>query len=478
MAPDALSLERITKRFGSTLALDEATLHARHGTVHALLGENGAGKTTLMRVAYGMFQPDAGQVMIDGRIARLRSSADAIARGVGMVHQHFMIVPALDVAENVSLGMRGRYDRPAAAERVRALSGRVGLALDPEARVEDLGVGAQQRLEILKALNRDARVLVLDEPTAVLAPGEADELLRWLRAFAEQGHTVVLITHKLREALAVADDVTVLRHGRTVLTAPRDQVTADSLARSMIGDQAIPPDIEQASTQGEVVIAAKSIAVSDATGARRISDATLEVHSGEVLGIAGVEGSGHDRLLLALAGRAPISAGELRLPASVGFVPEDRHRDALILEFSLTENVVLSNAAQHTGRIRWSQWRKTTAQVLRDFEVHPDDADAAAGSLSGGNQQRLVLGRELRGAATALVAVNPTRGLDLRATAAIHDRLRRACSAGLAIVLHSSDLDEVLSLSTRMLVVHAGRVREVPRDRELVGKAMLGVEWP
>lgn len=475
--PYALELQGITKRFGRTVALDHASLHVRRGTVHALLGENGAGKTTLMRIVYGMLRPDEGRMLLDGRPAAPRSTADALARGVGMVHQHFMNVPAMSVAENVALGQRGHYDSRRTAERVREVSSRLGLTLDPAARVADLGVGAQQRLEIVKALARDARLLILDEPTAVLAPQEADELLHWLRRFADAGHTIVLITHKLREALAVADAVSVLRGGRVVLSAERGEVSESSLAASMLGTGVrMPEPPATTASVGDAVIVARALTLRDTRGVERVRDASLVVRRGEILGVVGVEGSGHQMLLRALAGRVAPASGELVLPADVGFIPEDRHRDALVLDFTLVENVALGSAGGMRGIVHWPAWRARTAAVLREFDVRtPREAtDAKAGALSGGNQQKLVLGRELRATPPAIVAENPTRGLDLRATAAVHQRLRAARDQGVAIVLHSSDLDEVLSLATRVVAVHAGRVIPAPLDRDAVGRAMLG----
>ena len=474
----ALELEGITKRFGPTLALDRAALRVRAGSVHALLGENGAGKTTLMRIAYGMLRPDEGRLLVRGASVAPRRPADALARGIGMVHQHFMNVPAMSVAENVALGSRGLFDRARASARVRDVAARVGLALDPDTLVSNLGIGAQQKLEIVKALAHDARVLILDEPTAVLAPQESDELLRWLRDFADDGNTVVLITHKLREALAVADDVSVLRRGRTVMSARRDAVTETSLAESMLG-QAPRPDADVASPgAGEAVIVARGITLRDERGIVRVRDADLVVRRGEIVGVAGVEGSGHQQLLRALAGRVNPTSGQLTLPERTGFVPEDRQRDALVLEFTLTENVALGSAGSMRGVVRWQSWHERANAILRDFDVRTPDEGAASSAvtLSGGNQQKLVLGRELAAAPLALVAENPTRGLDLRATAAVHERLRQARDDGLAIVLHSSDLDEVLSLASRVVAVHAGRVREVPLEREALGRAMLGLE--
>ena len=557
-APDtdvALALREIVKRFGGVTALDSAELQVDRGSVHALLGENGAGKTTLMRVAFGMLRADAGMIAVDGVARRFRSPAQAIAAGLGMVHQHFALVGAMTVAENVALADTSgvRYDAGTAAQRVRTLSAETGLPLDPAARVDRLSVEAQQRVEIIKALARDARVLILDEPTAVLAPPAAAELLAWVRRFADSGRAVVLITHKLREALSVADDVTVLRRGRTVLATPARSVTEADLATAMLGDgaDAAPPkiidvvegtEIESVDTDsagarsgrtgvdatgaavgaadgqdvggravdgrrdaearetvrfvepktptrgrrrevgesGTVpVVRLEGVEIVDRRGVTRIRGATFGVYGGEIVGIAAVEGEGQLELLRVIAGRATAAAGTVSgpVPAAIGFVPEDRHRDGLILDFPLYENVALRGAGERRGRIRWDQVRIDTTTLLDAFDVRAQATTVAARTLSGGNQQKLVLARELDRQPALLVAENPTRGLDIRASAAVRDRLRAARAGGTAIIFYSSDLDEVLALSDRVFVVAHGAVRHVPSptDRDIVGRAMLGM---
>jgi len=492
-----LVLAGITKRFGATVALDDVSFQLRAGTVHALLGENGAGKTTLMRIAFGLSSADSGDAFAGDPPRRITSAAGAIDAGVGMVHQHFTNVAAMTVAENVALGGRGLFDRRKAAATVIDIGRRTGLALDPEARVEDLPVGAQQRLEIVKALARNARVLMLDEPTAVLAPQETAELLRWLRAFTSHGNAVVLITHKLREALAIADEVTVLRRGRVALSAAATDVTLESLSSAMIGGDATsrtePPDAiaapgarrnsareaqhpeRAAGAARRAVVAARGLTIVDERGVVRVHDASFEIQPGEIVGVAAIEGSGQHELLRALAGRTPPTSGLLEAPASVGFVPEDRHRDALLPEFSLAENVALKDAGARCGRLDWVTLRSTSDSLIARFDVRGGDATTPARTLSGGNQQKLVLARELDGSPPLLVVENPTRGLDIRATQDVHDRLRAAAASGAAVVIFSSDLDEVLSLAQRVLVMHAGAVRECERDRDVVGRAMLGV---
>lgn len=487
--PLALALHDIDKRYGATQALVSASLRVRAGTVHALLGENGAGKSTLMRIAYGMEHPDRGVITVDGVPAWLRSPADAIARGIGMVHQHFTLVPVMTVGENVALGGHGMLDLATVVARLQELSERTGFALDATVPVESLPVAAQQRVEIAKALVRDARLLVLDEPTAVLPPAESDRLLGWLRDYVEQGNSVVLITHKLREALSVADDVTVLRRGRAVLAVRASEATSASLTAAMIGSA----DGENSTAHSPVAVTARpparardavfraeGVTVTDARGIVRVRDATFDIAAGEIVGIAGVEGGGQRELLRALAGRLPIAAGTLSRPNQVGFVPEDRHRDAVLLDRSLVENVALRGAGARRGLVDWTALEARTLSSVRTFDVRTPGPHAPMRTLSGGNQQKLVLARELVDdvgtSPKAIVVESPTRGLDVRATSEIHARLRHARDAGASVVLYSGDIDEVLLLADRILVVFAGRVREAPRDRDAVGRLMLGIE--
>jgi general nucleoside transport system ATP-binding protein len=485
----ALELSGISKRYRAAVALTDASFTLRPGTVHALLGENGAGKTTLMRVAFGMVQPDAGQIRIDGKPVDLRSPAAAIAAGVGMVHQHFTLVPAMTVAENVALGGHGLVHRRESADRVRAITSVTGFELDPDALVERLSVGAQQRVEIAKALTREARILVLDEPTAVLAPAEVEELLAWLRRYVADGHAAVIITHKLREALSVADDVTVLRHGRVVHTGSVARTSGEALTAAMLGaDEVSVPTIAPVppptfvSSHGPVVFRAEALSVCDEDGVERVRDATFVVRGGEIVGVVGVEDAGQRELLRALAGRRDAAGGTVTRPASVGFIPDDRHQDAVLLDRSLVENVALRGAGARRGTMAWPAFRTRTDALLRAYDVRGPGAGAPMRALSGGNQQKLVLARELDAAdqpieePLAIVAENPMRGLDVRAAAEVAARLRDARDRGAAVIVYSSDLDEVLSLASRVLVVYAGTVREVPTARDVVGRAMLGLD--
>jgi simple sugar transport system ATP-binding protein len=328
----------------------------------------------------------------------------------------------------------------------------------------------------LKVLSRDARILIFDEPTAVLAPAEVDDLLRQLRRLANDGRSIILITHKLREALSVADDVTVLRRGVTTLAKPRADVDENQLVEAMLGQRdmgAAPGPVGRAA--GKTIITARDVSITDAKGIARVRGATFAIRSGEIVGVAAVEGSGHRELLRAIAGRLPISSGSLDLPANVGFVPDDRHRDALVLDMSLAENFALSGAGTRSGTIPWREVANATRDLIKEFDVRAGNENVPARTLSGGNQQKFILGRELHGPPAALVVENPTRGLDVRASVFVRDRLMRAAAEGVAVVVHSADLDDIVAIAHRVLVVFGGAVREVPVDADLVGRAMVGV---
>jgi len=474
----ALSLRAIDKRFGSVQALAGASLTVRRGTLHAVLGENGAGKTTLMRIAFGLMRPDAGDIAIDDTRVVLTSSRDAIDRGLGMVHQHFTLVDAMTTTENIALGGHGRYALRDMAARVRSLAERTGLAVDPDTRVATLGVGAQQRVEILKALSRNARTLILDEPTAVLTPRESDELFQWLRRFVADGGTAVLVTHKLQEALTIADDVTVLRRGRGVLTARAASLDLASLVRAVTGDEraesgsALP---RRAGGHENVVAHLVAASARDPRGVLRLREASMECFAGEIVGIAGIEGSGVHELLRLLAGRLAPSDGVVTLPQSIGFIPEDRLRDAIIEDFTLTENIALRGAAARRGRMAWSALAAEAAGVLHRHDVRAPSPATRAGALSGGNQQKFVVGRELDDHPALVVAENPVRGLDVRATEHVLRELMASADSGSSVALYSADIDELLPLANRMIVVFAGGVREVPVDRSAVANALVGV---
>jgi ABC-type uncharacterized transport system ATPase subunit len=479
----ALELRGIVKRFGPVQALRGADFTLGVGEVHALLGENGAGKSTLMHVAYGLVRPDAGTIVVRGRTVVPRSARDARRLGIGMVHQHFTSVPALTVAENVALAAGWEVSPPALRERVQALMGRVGLPLEPEARADSLPVAAKQRLEILKALAADATILLLDEPTAVLAPSETDEVIRVVRAFAAQGGSAVLITHKLDEALRAADRVTALRAGRVTLTGTAAAQTPDSLARAMIGSGAPPRSDRQRSAAEErpLLVRCEMLDLSREDGRGiAIRSASLAIGAGELVGVAAVEGNGQRELLRAIAGLGRPLRGRLDVAAPVAFIPEDRTTEGLIGELALTENVVLGlgRAAPWVrgARIDWSAARQRTAALIAQFGIRARGPDTPAGVLSGGNQQKVVIARALELLPRVIVAENPTRGLDVLAAADVWDRLAAAAAAGAAVLVYSTDLDELLERVDRTVVVAQGTVTPAPAGagKGDVGAMMLG----
>jgi simple sugar transport system ATP-binding protein len=482
----ALELAGIHQRFGSVYALRGADFTLLPGELHALLGENGAGKTTLMLIACGLIRPDTGEVRVGGIVRPGLAPRAARRLGIGMVHQHFTSVPAFTVAENVALGAGWPVAPGPLRERVRELGDRVGLPLDPDARVERLSVGLRQRLEIVKALAADPSILLLDEPTAVLAPAEVEDLLRVVHRFTAAGGSAVLITHKLDEALAAADRVTVLRRGEVVLTAPVAGQNTTTLAAAMIGESA-PDDRLEPALASEPRIADRRplVRVESLDVARdggmgiALRGASLVIMPGEIIGVAAVEGNGQRELLRAVAGRIHPLRGRRHVAQPVAFIPEDRSIEGLIPEMTLTENVVLGSSESDPWiRGRTVDWREAgtrTAILLKEYAVAAPGPDTPAAALSGGNQQRVVLARELSRHPPVVVAENPTRGLDIRAAATIHARLRRAAAEGAAVLFHSSDLDEVLELATRVVVASRGNLIQPPSDatRASIGALML-----
>ena len=479
----ALELRAIEKRFGPVHALRGADFLLARGEVHALLGENGAGKTTLMNIAAGLLRPDAGSIEVRGMPRAFHSPRAARVLGIGVVHQHFTAIPALSVAENVALAAGWSVSGPRVLRaRVVDLADRTGLALDPDADTATLPVGARQRLEILKALAADATILLLDEPTAVLTPREADELLGRLRDFAAGGGSAVLITHKLDEALAAADRITVLRNGRVVHSAPALGAPAAGLAAAMLGgspDRGSPR--EPAALRGDqTMILAQDLTLprEDGRGTAVRGD-NLQVRAGEVVGIVGVEGSGQRELLRALAGLLRPARGTLTVARPTAFIPEDRTTEGLIPELTVAENVALGMGASapwvRRGRMDWRAVRRRTAHLVSRFNIRAAGVDVPAATLSGGNQQKLVVGCALERAPRVVVAENPTRGLDVSAAASVWMELRRAANADAAIVAWSSDLDEILRYADRVLVVARGAIHDAPdgADRDAIGAMML-----
>lgn len=481
--PPALELRGIHKIFGSVTALAGVDFTLEAGEVHALLGENGAGKTTLMRIAFGLLRPEAGRIVIEGEQAALRDPGDARRLGLGMVHQHFTSIPAFTVAENVMLAGGWRCSLAEAVARTRRRGESSGFAVDPAPRVGDLSAGVKQRLEVLKALAADARILLLDEPTSVLSPPDGEELLRQLRQLKARGVSSVLITHKLREALAIADRVTVLRHGRVAFSGPVAGQTAESLATHMLGEPAVPVTIRQpvpADARGEVVVRLEAVTVSrlDAGGSG-LTDATLRLGAGELVGLAAVEGNGQRELLRVIAGLAVPMRGAVHAQGPVSFIPEDRTAEALLEEFSLTENLVLSQRGTapwvRGPWVRWGEAGARTTELIAAFGVRAPGAGATAGSLSGGNQQRMLIAGALERRPRVLLAENPTRGLDLKAAAEVMRRLSDAARDGVGVLVHLPDLDELLGLVDRVIVLYGGRVLEVApgTGREEIGRLML-----
>jgi len=470
-----LQLERVSKRYGEVLALEDVSLSVARGSVHALLGENGAGKTTLMSIAYALVRPDRGTLAVNGVRRRFRSPVDALDAGIGMVQQHFSLVPAMTVAENISLGMRGPYRTASGRETVLALAQSTGLAIDPDARIADLSAGGQQRVEILKALARSASVLILDEPTAVLSPQEGRELLQWVREFCSTGRAAVLITHKLEEACTFADTVTVLRGGKVALRAAVSEVSSGALVRAMLGeDLSVVTEKEPVPAVGPVIVHAVHLSLRDERGVVRIQDASFDVRAGEIVGVAGVEGAGHRELLRATAGRLRPVSGALTLPQRIGYAPDNRLTEALIPQFDLRQNFALRDASARRGLMRWRHVEQEAFALLAEFDIRAPHVRVLMTALSGGNQQKFVFARELHDHPDLLVAVNPTRGLDVRASQSLLQRMRLARDAGMAVIMHSSDIDELLACCDRIFVAHAGRLVAVPRDRAQIGRALVG----
>ncbi len=499
--PTMLQMLGITKRFPGVLANDRIDFEVRAGEVHSLLGENGAGKSTLMRVLYGLYQPDEGEILLNGEPVRVTSPAVAIRGGIGMIHQHFMLVPTLTVCDNVALGLkssRGLLTDPGrVSDRIKKLSAEYGLKVEPDAFVWQLSVGERQRVEILKALYRDASLLILDEPTAVLTPQEVDDLFAILRQMRQDGRGLVFISHKIREVMALSDRITVLRDGRTVGTVLPADVTRRDLAHMMVGRDVMGVEKHEETAPGEVRLAMRDLKVMGDRGAEAVKGMSLEVRSGEIVGIAGVSGNGQRELAEAVAGLRPVATGSVRLdgvemanrgPAEIrqsglGYVPEERMRDGVIGDFTVADNLMLidnrSERFSRLGFLRPAAMRTRCRELVDAFRVKTPGLDTPTRNLSGGNIQKLILARELSGEPRVLLVAQPTRGIDIGASEFVHHRLVEQRRRGIGILIISEDLDEVTALSDRVLVMYEGEIiGEVdPRvtSRETLGLMMAGV---
>ena len=495
----AVRLRGIGKRFPGVVANDQVSIDVRPGTVHAIVGENGAGKSTLMKILYGVQKPDEGTIEIDGVDVSMSSPSDAIKLGVGMVFQHFMLADNLTVLENVVLGaerLHGIGDK--ARAEIERLSRTYGFELDPDELVEDLGVGERQRVEILKVLYRGAKIIILDEPTAVLVPQEVDALFANLRELKKEGHTLLFISHKLDEVLAVADDITVIRRGTTVASVRPDEVTAHQLAELMVGSELPSPETAESTVTDEEMLEVVQVTLHDAAGRTLLDDVSLKIRRGEVLGIAGVEGNGQTELVEVVMGMRRPSRGRVELAdadisswstkrrrsSGIGYIPEDRHRHALLLDSPLWENRILGHQTRQPSAgavfLNRSGARQDSARIVEAYDVRTPSTETTARALSGGNQQKFIVGREMSGDPVLLVAAHPTRGVDVGAQAAIWDHIRDARRRGLAVLLVSADLDELIGLSDAIKVILRGRFvgdfdpRTVTPQQ--LGAAMTGAE--
>jgi ABC-type uncharacterized transport system ATPase subunit len=495
-----LEMRDIRKEFPGVVANDNVSFDVRRGEVHALLGENGAGKSTLMNILYGLYRPDGGEIRLNGKPVTFSSAREAIQAGIGMVHQHFMLIPVMTVAENVVLGTEPRngmlLDERAADRRVADMAKTFRFAVDPEALVQNISVGQQQRVEIMKALYRNADVLILDEPTAVLTPQEASDLFEIVRTLKQEGLSVIFISHKLNEVLEIADRITVLRRGKTIETVPRTGATEESLARAMVGRDVLLRVDKGVAQPGDVLLEVKDLHVRDDRGIEKVRGVSLDVRAGEIVGIAGVDGNGQTELIDALTGLQRIESGVVSiaghplshhatpraaLDLGIGHIPEDRQRRGLVLEFTIAENVALHDYAKPPDA-RWgwlfpARMVGRARRLIKDFDVRGGGPFTRAGALSGGNQQKLVAAREVDRDPKVLIAAQPTRGLDVGAIEYLHRRLVIERDEGRAILLVSLELEEILSLSDRILVLFEGEiVGEHTGDvsEEQIGLEMLG----
>jgi general nucleoside transport system ATP-binding protein len=503
--PPVLELRGITKSFPGVLANDHIDLTLNEGEVLALLGENGAGKTTLMNILYGLYKPDEGEIFIRGSKAEIHGPQDAIRQGVGMVHQHFMLVPVFSVTENVMLGSEltkagGMLDRETVSNRIKEISSQFHLDVDPNSKVEDLSVGVQQRVEIIKVLYRNAEILILDEPTAVLTPQEVEEFFKIIKSLVKQGKSIIFITHKLKEVMAIADRITVLRSGHvTGMTTPKE-ATESSLANMMVGRQVLLILNKKPAKPENVVLEVKDLNVNDDRHLIAVNSVSFDVKAGEVLGIAGVQGNGQRELIEALTGLRKVEAGEVTMmgqdithssprkirEAGSAHIPEDRQKDGLVLSFPVAENMVLNTYYEPPFtkglNLRHAEIERVAGERVKSFDVRPPSISIPVSNLSGGNQQKVIVARELSRPITLLIASQPTRGLDVGSIEYIHGQILKKRDEGCAVLLVSSELDEIVNLSDRIAVMYAGRILDIlpaaQATREQLGLLMAGIHEP
>ncbi|SNL46459.1 ABC transporter ATP-binding protein [Streptococcus pneumoniae] len=493
---NVIEMRDITKVFGGFVANDKINLHLRKGEIHALLGENGAGKSTLMNMVAGLLEPTSGEIAVNGQVVNLDSPSKAASLGIGMVHQHFMLVEAFTVAENIILGSEltknGVLDIAGASKEIKALSERYGLAVDPSAKVADISVGAQQRVEILKTLYRGADILIFDEPTAVLTPSEIDELMAIMKNLVKEGKSIILITHKLDEIRAVSDRVTVIRRGKSIETVEIAGATNADLAEMMVGRSVSFKTEKQASKPKEVVLSIKDLVVNENRGVPAVKNLSLDVRAGEIVGIAGIDGNGQSELIQAITGLRKVESGSIELKGdsivglhprqitelSVGHVPEDRHRDGLILEMMISENIALQTYYKEphskNGILNYSNITSYAKKLMEEFDVRAASELVPAAALSGGNQQKAIIAREIDRDPDLLIVSQPTRGLDVGAIEYIHKRLIEERDNGKAVLVVSFELDEILNVSDRIAVIHDGKIQGIVSP-ETTNKQELGV---
>lgn len=502
-APPVLEMRNITKRFPGVIANNNINFDLQQGEIHALLGENGAGKSTLMKILYGMQQPDEGAILLEGKKTKLATPAAAIQHGIGMIHQHFMLVPTLTVAENVALGLRSKKypltDLKTVAKRIEELSSLYGLQVNPNAKIWQLAVGERQRVEIIKALYRDARILILDEPTAVLTPKEVDDLFVTFEQMAKNGRSLIFISHKLHEVLHLSDRISVLRHGEITGNTTPAEASREQLAQMMVGREVNLKPQNGNSTPGSTMLKVEGLFARGDMGTDALKDLSLEVKGGEILGIAGVSGNGQREFAEAVSGLRKVRAGRITIngkklrysnpqsarKAGLSYVPEERMRDGAIGDFSVSENLILldhpkKKFSSRSGFLRLSSIKNHCSELVDEYKVKTPDLETPVKNLSGGNIQKLILARELSGNPKVLIAAQPTRGVDIGAAEYIHQRLSEQRDSGTATVVISEDLDEVMALSDRIAVMFEGQLMGiVPREeatRKGIGLMMAGVQ--